>query len=235
MRRHDDDSGVTSRQRLSHRTADRLASGRSVPEEPSLSAFVADLSGLVPETAPEPSYRLAVLLEQGPPVKANALVPQMGVQRRTHRLRRLSLAGVASLGLLLGAASVDTLPDPAQQVVSDVVGWVSPLELPTPHEDQPVPDRPRPTPAPGASQPPTGPTPAPEPSPGPVKVEPTPEPTEEPADEPTDEVTDEPIDEPTDEATEEPDEEPTDEPVDEPAADDEPPLGLGLPTHGPQA
>ena len=210
-----------SRRRLSDRTADRLVQGRDVPDEPLLTGFMAELSALAPESPPTPSYRLAALLEHGPPVLPNARVPQIGVPRPPHRLRRLSLASTAFLGLLLAAAAGNTLPNPAQQVVSDVVGWATPLDLPNPDEHEPapaptspsphpdrtpasaVPTRTRPAPAPAVSQPSAQESPAVTPSPD----------TTAPTDEPTDEPTEEPTDEPTDGGTPDP----------------APPIGLGLP------
>jgi len=208
VRHHDDDTGVKPRRHLSDRTADRLLRGKTVPEQPALTDFVAGLSALVPDTLPAPSERLAALLEQGPPVTINALIPQIGVRRPAHRLRRLSLATTAFLGLLLAAASVNTLPNPAQQVVSDVVGWVTPLHLPSPHEHgpttEPTPHRHAPTATPSASAPgarpthtpaaSTPPTTEPDATPSPESTEPTDEPTDEPTETPTDQPTDEPTD-----------------------------------------
>jgi hypothetical protein len=203
---------VTPRRRLSDRTADDLVRGRKVPEQPALSAFVAEASGLIPETAPAPSYRLGALLEQGPPVTPTSVLRRPEVRHRAHPWRRVSLVSTAFLALLLFAASVNTLPAPAQQLVSDVVDWVSPLHVPAP--DHPRPARrhvtpaastsptgsPHPAAAPSAG-PSSGPTPA---TPAPAAVLPSDEPTEEPTEEPTDVWTDEPSDTPTDDSTTDP-------------------------------
>jgi hypothetical protein len=233
-----DDSGVKRPRHLSDRTADRLVQGRVVPEQQALSDFVAELSTLVPETAPAPSYQLGLLLEQGPPVKPNALVPQIGVRKQTHRLRRLSLASTAAFGVLLLAASVNTLPDPAQQLVSDVVGWATPLHLPAPQERHttPVPTRPKPAPSAGSVRTGSTPTPAVRPSedagggqqpaegsdatPSPDTAESTDQPTDQPTEDPTDEPTDTPTDAPTNDGAAEP-------------SDPFGPTGLGLGDHLP--
>lgn len=206
MRPSDDDSTVTPRRRLSDRTADRLVRGFAVPEEPALTELVTAMSALVPEEPPAPSPRLAALLEQGPPATTVGLVPQYArAPRPGLLLRRLTLAATAALGLVLAAASTNALPDPAQEVVSDVVGFVTPLDLPKPRAPRPAPSTPStPTTAPTAVPGSTPQTPLPResaaPSPG----------VEEPVDDPTEpEVT------PEDSAEPEP-EEPTEEPTGEP-------------------
>ncbi|HUR15364.1 MAG TPA: hypothetical protein VM097_12850 [Mycobacteriales bacterium] len=205
---------------LSSRTADRLVQGREVPDQPELTQLVAVMSALVPDSAPVPSERLARLLEQGPPVKPNALVPRIGVTRSSRPLRRLSLAGTAFAGLVLALASTNALPAPAQQVVSDVVEWVSPVEIPD-GDDQPDPaptrtrePAPRVVPTEAATPSPYG-TPGPEESPdddvtpepaddGVSGEEPAEDPSEEPTDEPSDEFTEEPTDDPSEDDASEP-------------------------------
>lgn len=211
MSRSDDDRSVTPRRRLSDRTADRLVRGFPVPEERELTELVTALTALVPEEPPAPSQRLAALLEQGPPASTVGVVPNYApARRRGLLLRRLTLAATAALGLVLAAASTNALPDPAQEVVSDVVGFVTPLDLPKPQPPRPTPSTPStPTTAPSAVPGSTPQTPLPResaaPSPG----------VDEPVDEPTEpEVTPEDSAEPD---PEEPTEEPTDEPTEEPA------------------
>ena len=235
MRPFSDDSGVKRRRYLSDRTADRLVHGRAVPEQQALVDFVAEVSALVPETAPTPSYQLGLLLEQGPPVKPNALVPQLGARRTTHRLRRLSLASTAFLGLLLLAASMNTLPNPAQQVVSDVVEWATPLHVPAPEEHHTTPLPTRPTPAPSAGTLRTGPTPTPATHPS-EDTSGQQEPSEGPTDEPTDQATDEPTDEPTDQPTDESTDQPSDGSTTDGSGEPSDPFGpgdLGLGEHLP--
>jgi hypothetical protein len=125
---------------LEDRAEERLLSGRPVDDEPELSAFVGDLLATAQE-APAPSAALAALLEgRLDPVTVPLDVPTAVLPVVRGRgwfvpmWSRAALAGAAALALVLSAAAIGALPGTAQNAVADVVGWVTPLDLP--HEDE---------------------------------------------------------------------------------------------------
>jgi hypothetical protein len=143
---------------IDDRAEERLLSGRPVDDEPALSAFVGDLLASA-QDVPTPSAALAELLDKGVdpatapvPVPADvttAALPVVPGRRRFLPLwSRAALAGAAAMVLLLSAAAIGALPGTAQNAVADVVGWVTPLDLP--HEDERTP-LPAVSPTPSAS------------------------------------------------------------------------------------
>jgi hypothetical protein len=174
---HDDDLGVTPRE-LDDRAADRLLGGRGVEEEPALTAFIAELAASITAAAPAPSPALAAMLEHGVPVEPVAAVPPRP-RAVSWRYALVSLA--AGLATVVGAGAANALPAPAQRAVADVVGWLTPLDLPQPGADQDQPAvTPTSTPSPARSA-----EPATTARPVPV-TSPSPEPSEGPGHDGTD-------------------------------------------------
>lgn len=134
-----DDGDVT--RPIDDRTADALLGGRAVEGEPELSAFVADLTALA-EAAPTPSAALAELLEHGLVGVGAPATAAPAVRRRwsaTPLWARAVTAGALALAGVLSAAAADALPRGAQNAVADVVGWVTPVDLPRADDNGPVP------------------------------------------------------------------------------------------------
>lgn len=163
-------------QPLDERATDALLAGRSVPGESALSALVADVLALLDAPAPVPSAALAELLVDGL-VPDTALLPTLPRQARRPRLLPIPLAAgaLAVAGGLFGAATANALPPPAQRIVSDTVGTLTPLHLPRPASKPKPAVRPAPGSEPSedpthATYEPTEPT---EPSESPEPVEPS--------------------------------------------------------------
>lgn len=151
----DDDEGVTPRREpLDDRAADALLSGHSVVGEELLSSFVAQMRALEPTSPPRPSAELAALLEAGVPAAAAPISrPLAGRRRRTRAVSwglplQTALGGLAFTGLVLGAASTNSLPSPVQTAVADVVEAVTPLTVPRPTPHAAKPSTPAATPSP---------------------------------------------------------------------------------------
>jgi len=129
-----DDGDVT--RPYDDRTADALLGGRAVEGEPELTAFVADLTALA-EAVPTPSAALAELLEHGvvgvaPPVPA---APAVRRRWAPPVWARAVTAGALAFAAVLSAAAANALPGRAQDAVADVVGWVTPVQLPHADDD----------------------------------------------------------------------------------------------------
>ena len=163
-RSSDDSSVIRNRhaRRLDDRTVEGLLSGRAIEGEEALSAFVAEARALVPESAPAPNDALAAMLEGGvTPTAAPLAVP---VRPSRRRLQAAVAVGTA-LGLVVTAGAANALPGPVQNGVSDVVGWVSPFDVPrADHADD---HGPAPLPSPSRTR---------EPEPGDDRGSSTPEP-----------------------------------------------------------
>jgi hypothetical protein len=134
-----DDEGMTGP--MDDRAADALLGGRTVEGEPELTGFVADLGALA-EALPTPSPALAALLEDGIvhgplPVAAPAAVRRSWFAAPLWA--RGALVGAMALAAVLSAAAGDLLPGRAQDAVADVVGWVTPVDLPRSDDPLPVP------------------------------------------------------------------------------------------------
>lgn len=147
-----DDRDVT--REFDDRTADALLGGRAVDGEPELTAFVADLNALA-QVAPTPSPALAAMLEDGF-TPAAVPAPAPAVRRRalvSSSWARGALVGALALTGMVSAAAANLLPGPAQNAVSDVVGWVTPVDLPRADEHVPAPaPSPTSTPTPEATR-----------------------------------------------------------------------------------
>lgn len=149
MSRHDDDRDVSP---LDDRTTDRLLSGRPVEDEPGLTAFVQQLQAFTPSAAPAPSAALEELLAGGLPVVPVAPAAPPRRARLGTAWTRLGVAGASFAAVLLGAGAANALPARAQDLVADVVGFVSPFELPRPDEGT-AEENPAPVPSPTADLP----------------------------------------------------------------------------------
>ena len=132
---------MTERPRISDATAEAVLRGDAV-DLPGLTAFAAEVRGARAEMAvtppPVPTAELAQLLAGLAPLPAAA------PSRWLPRVAAVAAAQVAGLGLgaklaaaatvaavgVTGAAAGDVLPAPAQRVLSDVVGAVTPFEVP---------------------------------------------------------------------------------------------------------
>jgi hypothetical protein len=115
--------------RLDDRTADAILSGRAVDGEDALSGFVAAARASLPATPPAPSDALAAMLEHGTtPAAATAVQPAARPTARRRLQAAVAIGG--ALGLVVGAGAANALPGPVQNGVSDVVNWVSPLDMP---------------------------------------------------------------------------------------------------------
>jgi hypothetical protein len=155
-------------QPFDERAADALLAGRDVPGEEALSAFVAELLAVTEGPAPTPSAALADLLEHGLEPDTAQLPTLLTPARRRWLLPiPLAAATLAAAGGLFGAATANALPAPAQRIVSDTVGTLTPLHLPKP-----------------ASKPKPAVSPAPESEPSEDPTHPTYQQPTEPADSP---------------------------------------------------
>ncbi len=144
----DDDAGVTPRRApLDDRTADALLSGHPVVGEELLGAFVAQMQTFEPASPPQPSAQLAAMLEVGIPAGAAPSAPPARRRRFASAVSwglplQTALGGLALTGLVLGAASTNSLPAPVQTAVADVVEAVTPLTIPRPPAARPAPQAP---------------------------------------------------------------------------------------------
>ncbi len=217
LRPRDDDRGVRSRRRLDDREVAALLSGRPVEGEPELTALTTVLRSLTEAPAPAPSDALAAMLADGvaqqdrlplAPDEHRPFAPAVEPRKAPRRLGLGLVTSTAALALLLGGAVANALPEHAQNAVSTVVGWVSPVHLPR-HTPAPHPT-PRSEPVATARPTPSAPTTSPSPV-APPSAHPT---------RPAAHVTPAPQDTPsTDDGVV--DEQPTDEqPTDEPTPDD---------------
>lgn len=93
-----------------------------------MTQFLTDFRNLGAGRVPQPSAELAAVLAGATPI---------GSGRRSLRLARRSVLGVAAAVLVGGtsaAAATGRLPQPAQRLVSDVVGTITPFSIPSDHE-----------------------------------------------------------------------------------------------------
>lgn len=118
-----------------------------VLDDPALTGLVAELRAVGAGTPPPVGDELEALFT------GNAIPIS---SRRGRRVAVIALVGAAALGGTLGTAAADSLPNPAQRFVSDVIGILTPFDLPTPA------DKVKPAPKAPAHLTPT--TPAPQPT-----------------------------------------------------------------------
>jgi len=157
---------------LDDRTVEQLLTGRPGPAEPDLQRVVSVLRSTGSGPAPRPSAALAELLDTG---FEPLVVPlRRPVVRRPWVLR--AAAGLtAAMASLLVAGTAQALPAPLQNGLGDLVGAITPFELPdarpaddpsssqeperrdrtttersVPSPASPAPDRAAPVPGPGA-------------------------------------------------------------------------------------
>ena len=198
---------------LDDRTVEALLAGRTTnrPELQPLAEVLTLMSAQRPAQAPA-SERLERMFAEGVhPITVPLKTAPAPASRRTARASLAALAAVATVAAgLVGAASANALPAPAQRAVAYVIAALSPLTVPQPADDTPAPTptptathrattaptpAPRPTRSPAASPRPSlhgpdvvvlpPPTPDPDPSAEPsADVEPAPEPSPDPTDEP---------------------------------------------------
>jgi hypothetical protein len=114
-----------------------------VLDDPALTGLVAELRAVGAGAPPPVGDELEALFT------GNAIPIS---SRRGRRVAVIALVGAAALGGTLGTAAADSLPNPAQRFVSDVIGILTPFDLPTPADKvKPSPKAPAhltPTPAP---------------------------------------------------------------------------------------
>ncbi len=120
-------------------SVDALLSGRVVADEPVLQDLVALVRAAADAPGPVPNAALAAVLSDGlvmPPL------PAVAPARRWAGRGALVLAVVVASST--GAAAANALPAPLQSAVADAVERLTPLELPRPEDDRPVPVAPVP-------------------------------------------------------------------------------------------
>jgi hypothetical protein len=115
---------------LGDREVEALLAGREVPGEERLTAALGLLRAAGDLPAPPPSAALAVVLRDGLALPGPAALP--GRARPGRRVVGVAATLVAALGITVGAAAADVLPAPVQARVADIVGRLTPLELPRP-------------------------------------------------------------------------------------------------------
>jgi len=136
----------TPPRRLDDRTVEALLAGRAPldarPDLQPLADALTLLAAQRPATAPA-SERLERMLTEGvhpvtAPLRTGPVLPE--VRRTTHwRAGLATLAALATVSAgLVGAASANALPAPAQRAVAYVVEALSPLTLPVPKKDAPT-------------------------------------------------------------------------------------------------
>lgn len=113
---------------LSEADADALLSGRALAGNEDLHEVVALMRTASTVPAPTPKTTLAAMLENG-------LAPlPVGSPQSPSRLAswsvRVAVATAAAMTATFGAATVNALPAPVQNAVADVVGSLTPLQLP---------------------------------------------------------------------------------------------------------
>jgi hypothetical protein len=113
---------------LDDRVVEALLAGRPVPGHDDLHDVLALLRATVVDAAPAPSPALAAALEHG-----IAAFPARDVAPRGRRWAvRAAVAATVTAAMGLTAASASALPAPVQSAVADVVGALTPFELPRP-------------------------------------------------------------------------------------------------------
>lgn len=144
---------------LDDQTVERLLTGRPGPAEPDLQELVRVLRSTGSGPAPRPSAALADLLDTG--FEPQVVPLRRPAVRRTWALRATAGLTAAAASLLV-AGTAQALPAPLQEGLGDLVGAITPFELPgarsTDDSSSGVPDRgtrttpeqPVPTPAPSA-------------------------------------------------------------------------------------
>jgi hypothetical protein len=130
MTRFGDDADEMSVVELGDREVEALLAGREVPGEEPLAAALGLVRSVIDDPAPSPSAALAVVLRDGLALPGPAAPP--GRARAGTRAAGVAATIVAALGITVGAAAADMLPAPVQVRVADVVGRLTPLELPRP-------------------------------------------------------------------------------------------------------
>lgn len=117
-------------QPLSEADAEALLSGRAVAGNDDLREIIGLMIMASAVAAPTPNTALATMLDHGfvaRPVESASRGSRWG-----RRGLRASAATTAALSVVLGAATANALPAPVQSAVADVVGAVTPLQLPRP-------------------------------------------------------------------------------------------------------
>lgn len=127
----DDGSEMTSRRSsdaLSEADADALLSGRATTGHDELREIIGLMRTASAVPAPPPTAALAAVLKDGFGPLPVESTPSASRWRRWNV--RITAATTAAMLVTLGAATANALPAPIQTAVADVVGAVTPLELP---------------------------------------------------------------------------------------------------------
>lgn len=119
-----------SSEALSEADADALLSGRALAGHEGLREIIDLMIMASTMPAPTPNAALAAVLDTG-----FAPLPVDSAQRGSRWGRwgvRIGVATAAAMTVTFGAATANALPSPLQTVVANVVGALTPLQLPRP-------------------------------------------------------------------------------------------------------
>lgn len=113
---------------LSEADAEALLSGRAVAEHEDLHEVVGLMKAVSAMPAPTPTAALAAVLHNGfDPLPVESPQSPSWLARWSVRI---AVATAAAMTATLGAATANALPPPVQNAVADVVGALTPLQLP---------------------------------------------------------------------------------------------------------
>lgn len=133
-----DDGSNMDLQELDDRKVEALLAGRDVPGEQGLAAALRLIRSTVALEAPAPSAALVAVLQDGLALPGPAGLPSRA--RRGAQAGGVAAAVMAALALTVGAAAADVLPAPLQTKVADIVGRLTPIDLPRRAGDAPPSD-----------------------------------------------------------------------------------------------
>lgn len=115
---------------LSEADADALLSGRPVAEHGDLREIIGLMRAASAVPSPTPTEALAAVLDNGFDPVPVASAPS--ASRWGRWTVRLAAATATAMAVTLGAATANALPGPVQTAVANIVGAVTPLQLPRP-------------------------------------------------------------------------------------------------------
>lgn len=118
---------------LSEADADALLSGRALPGHDDLCDVIGMMQAAAAVPAPTPTPALAAVLDDG--FDPLPVVSAASVGRCRRWSARIAVATAVVVTATLGAATANALPAPLQTAVANVVGAVTPWQLPRPPAD----------------------------------------------------------------------------------------------------